>query len=153
MLNLIRSHLVIIDIIIVRCIIHQTVHTAVTLCALIPGSLVLQSTVGYQLAFLWHRAVNTLFGKSSHQNINVDPSSVELYTKLIELLFALLSIGLPQLAIELINCVNQVQLVKTELINYHLYTSHFPGLDPILHSPCMLMCWIPPVPVQGDNQR
>ena len=67
---------------------------------------------------------------------NVDPLSVELYTKPIELLFALLSIGLSQLAVEK-SCVNQIQLAKTKLINYHLCTSYFLGLDPIFHSPCM----------------
>ena len=59
----------------------------------LPGKILLleQSTsagLGYQLAFLWHEEVNTLFGKSSHQNINSDPSSVELYIQKMELAFA-----------------------------------------------------------------
>ena len=44
--------------------------------------------LGYQLAFLWQNAVNTLFGNSSHQNINTDPSSVGVYIQLMELSLA-----------------------------------------------------------------
>ena len=44
--------------------------------------------LGYQLAFLWQKAVNIVFGEHLHPTINCDPSNVELYIKITELLFA-----------------------------------------------------------------
>ena len=44
--------------------------------------------LGYQLAFLWQKAMNIFFEEYSHPIINCDPSSVELFIKITELSFA-----------------------------------------------------------------
>ena len=119
----------------------------------IPGSMLLllleQSTsagLGCQLAFLWHRLVNTLFGESLHQNVSSDPSSVELYIKTIEHSF--FNTGVPQSAA----CKRAIRLKPKQYVHYYLCILHFQGLGSTAHSPYMLMCWIPPVPIQRGSQ-